>query len=136
MSRKAGLILVAFIVVTGLPLIGWLAFRCQSGEPPHPIPDGVYLSDSGDERITIEGKRIRFRLHDAEPARREFIELEYDYAVYSDGRVQPHPMSSADALGGPAGRYEWSWDGTVISRRDARDVEPKVTFARQQTGGD
>jgi hypothetical protein len=104
---------------------------CPRQESPHPIPDGVYRSASGNDSIEIAGRKVRFSLHVREPAGSDFIVKEYNYSVYPDGRLQPSFMNSSNALGGPVGRYAWYWDGTVIKRRDATGTEPSVAFTKE-----
>jgi len=106
------------------------AIGCVQRESPHPIPDGVYRSAAGNEQIAIAGKRIHFVLQGTDRSA-STVEKEYNYTAYPSGRVELYPMTSADALSGPVGRYEWSWDGTVISRRDARNVEPTVSYSKE-----
>lgn len=142
MSRRGWLILVGSLFLPGLLCVEAFVLFHKESPRPRPIPDGVYRPATGDELVAIEGDRIRFVVHDVvhgrDPAPTDVVVKEYDYySVYPDRALEAGPMTSAEALGGPVGRYEWSWDGTAITRRSVlekgqrpADLEPPKIFRR------
>jgi hypothetical protein len=88
--------------------------------------------------VAIDGDRSRFVVHGRDFAPTGVIVKEYDYySVYPDGRLVFGPRTSAEAIGGPVGRYDWSWDGRVITRAELpakgktpADLGPPLIFRR------
>ncbi|HEV8198473.1 MAG TPA: hypothetical protein VGS03_00470 [Candidatus Polarisedimenticolia bacterium] len=134
MSRRGWLILVGSLFLPGLLCLE--AFVLLHKEPYHErIPDGAYRPASGDDLITIDGDRIRYVVHDKDPAPTSVFVREYDYSVNQDGTLFVQ-MTSAEFGNGPVGRYDWSWDGNVITRREnplrkaPSGHEPPLIFKR------
>ena len=94
----------------------------------HPIPDGTYVASKSEQRITVTGSTIHFyvRLNESS-AGPGMLERTYQYTVLRDGRVQPYPVRSADAVFG-IGKFDWYWDGEKILQRDPRSAELITSF--------
>ena len=136
MNRRGWLILVGSLFLPGLLCLEAFILFHKESPRPYPIPDGVYRPATGDDLVAIEGDRIRFVVHGRDPSPTGMVVREYlHYAVNPGGELVAYPMTSAEALGGPVGRYDWFWDGKVITRREpllqkpAR-LEPTLIFRR------
>jgi hypothetical protein len=98
--EKLGCFLSVFLMAVG---------ACASES--HPIPNGTYSYSQ--ERIVVDGGRIQFHLISKDAG--QASDKEYQYTVLPDGRIQPYPLTSSDAVLG-TGRYDWSWNGKAIVR--------------------
>jgi hypothetical protein len=60
------------------------------------------------------------------------VDRTYKYEVWPNGRVQPFPMASEEAVSG-IGKFDWQWDGSQITQTDPRNgsLPPKV-FRRER----
>jgi hypothetical protein len=76
---------------------------------------------AGEERLFVAQTTIRFYVKMEENSN-VFISREYKYTVQSDGRIQPFPMRSADAVLG-VGKYDWHWDKSKIVKADPKTNE-------------
>ena len=97
-----------------------------------PIPFGTYLSPSGEESVSAREFQLHFhvRVDNEHPDR--FVDRSYDYGVHKNHIALHSDMAatSAEAAFG-FDRYDWSWDGEAIIRRDPRSGEI-VRFTRQR----
>lgn len=95
------------------------------------MSNGTYLDPSGDQKITVRGYRIHFliALEKGRPDRR--LDREYDYSLLPDGRIQPRPLVSSDVVSGIA-KFDWHWDGKVISQSDPATKEVTIFNARPE----
>jgi hypothetical protein len=136
-SRKGWLILLTSVLVPGFLFLG-LVVTFSSRNLPRPIPDGVYRASVGADLVAIEGRRIRFVVQGRDPGPTGAVVKECDDTVYPDGSIVAYPMTSAELFSGPVyGRYDWSWDGQVITRREIErpgrkrsDLSPPIAFTR------
>lgn len=98
-----------------------LAARCVEDRP---IPDGTYVEASGKERITVRGPEIHFYVViRSDPD--EFLDRTYGYTVWPNGRLQPNPVRSADAVFG-VGQFDWYWDGKNIVQKTRETDEEEA----------
>jgi len=117
MSTKAA----AFIAVAIAALV---LCSCGCASDYHPIPDGTY--SYGEERVVVEGERMRFHILDEKEG--PSSDKEYYFTVLPDGRIQPYPLASAEAALG-IGKYDWFWNGDRIVRTIPHSGQ-SVDFAR------
>jgi len=82
----------------------------------HPIEDGTYFARSGKDSISVRGEEMRFVLTIKGDGREQTFNRSYRYTVLRDGRIQPHPVRSADAIFG-IGQFDWYWDGKEIIQK-------------------
>jgi hypothetical protein len=85
----------------------------------HPIPVGSYCF--GIECLLVAQSKISFHIK-LDKQIDEMITREYKYTVLSDGRIQPFPLRSVDAVLG-VGKFDWYWDGQNINRTNPKTNE-------------
>jgi hypothetical protein len=88
----------------------------------HPIENGTYVARSGDDRISVRDEEMHFVLTITEGGQQRVFDRSYSYTVLQDGRIQPHPVRSADAVFG-IGRFDWYWDGKEIVQKAPSGAE-------------
>lgn len=123
---KEGLRTMILEATISLVLIG--ASGCVSDY--HPIADGTYSMSSGEERIVVRQSEMHFVIRIDRDGQKKILDRTYGYTVLPDGRIQPHPVRSADAVFG-VGSFDWYWDGTRIIQKDPKSNEPINSFARR-----
>jgi hypothetical protein len=95
----------------------------------HPIENGTYIARSGEDRISAQDEDLHFVLTITEDGQQRVFDRSYSYTVLPDGRIQPHPVRSADAVFG-IGRFDWYWDGNEIIQKAPSGAEVN-RFVRQ-----
>jgi hypothetical protein len=100
-------------------------------EPSQPVvPDGTYETSSKDEAITVDGRKITFRVF-LDDARAQLSNRSLEFDVWPEGKIVPHPLASQEMLTG-IGKFEWHWDGRAIVQSDPRRPDrPAATFRRE-----
>jgi hypothetical protein len=93
------------------------------------ISNGTYLDPSGEQKIIVRDSRIHFLIALEKGRADRRLDREYDYSVDPDGRIQPRPLVSSDAVLGVA-KFDWRWDGKVISQSDPATKEVTIFNAR------
>jgi hypothetical protein len=93
------------------------------------VSDGTYETSSKEEAITVDGRKITFRVF-VDDARTQLSNRSSEFDVWPDGKLVPHPLASQEMLTG-IGKFEWRWDGRVIVQTDPRRPDrPATTFRR------
>lgn len=95
----------------------------------HPIENGTYIARSGEDRISVRDEEMHFVLTLTEDGEERVLDRSYSYTVLQNGRIQPHPVRSADAAFG-IGRFDWYWDGKEIVQKAPSGAEVN-RFVRQ-----
>lgn len=81
-----------------------------------PVPVGSYFF--GNEYLLVAQSKISFHIK-LDKQTDEMIAREYEYTVLPDGRIQPFPLRSVDAVLG-VGKFDWYWDGKNINRKNPK----------------
>jgi len=101
-------------------LLSCLLLGCTSKSQT--LPSGMYRASTNDQRVLVQGRQIRFWIVLEESRTNLHKEAFPDHSVWPNGRLQSFPMREAEAVLG-VGRFDWSWDGTNILRRNGRTGE-------------
>lgn len=115
-DRRGNWIAMNILNVTAVSVI--LLTMVSIGRVPdyHPISVGTYFTDDlpGEEIVVLQSE-IRFFIR----VNKDFVDRKYKYTVLPDGRIQPYPMTSSDAIFG-VGMYDWYWDGNTIIQKNPK----------------
>tara|TARA_B100000767_G_C19288714_1_gene338482 strand:- start:23 stop:391 length:369 start_codon:yes stop_codon:yes gene_type:complete len=87
------------------------------------ITPGEYAVADSREFIFINGNTIKFHLYDKKNS--VFFEKEYKYSLLADGKIQPYPMTSVDAIYG-IGKFDWYLKEGDIHMKDPKTKKMSV----------
>jgi hypothetical protein len=120
-----------------LMLMSVVLLAGMGGCPPdaHLIIEGVYVSPSNDESVSVAETQVRFHIRGGGLRQDRILDHTYpEYTVMDDGEIRPGPMTSDDAAAG-VGWFDWYWDGENIVQKDPRATNPANlvrTFTRKR----
>lgn len=120
-QRWRRVLAVIFLVAT--------SSACEETPQP-PVPNGTYVTSSKEEAITVDGRKINFRVF-VDDGQTQLSNRSSDFDVWPDGKIVPHPLASQEMLIG-IGKFDWRWDGSAIVQSDPRRPDRAATVFRRQ----
>jgi len=94
------------------------------------LPNGTYVTSSKEEAITVDGRKIIFRVF-VDDARTQLSNRSSEFDVWPEGKIVPHPLASQEMLTG-IGKFDWRWDGSAIAQSDPRRPDRPAAIFRHQ----
>ncbi len=105
---------------------------CVSLTPGESLPPGEYVTDDGQERITVgETGSIRFQVRVEGRKAVEMTDREFkSHQIWSQSKtIRPQPLTNRDAVHG-IGKYTWLWkDGKIA--KISKSGQVLAWFAQQ-----
>ena len=105
---------------------------CVGFTPGEGLPPGEYVSDDGQERITVgDSGSIRFQVRVEGSKSVEMTDREFSsHQIWAQSKtIRPQPMKNRDAVHG-IGKYTWQWrDGKIAKTNKSGQV--LAWFARR-----
>jgi hypothetical protein len=94
------------------------------------ISAGVYREPAKIEMVAVDGEIIEFQIRVVAGDQDRIVNRKYKYALRPDGKIRVFASSNDSAFVFGVMKYDWSWDGKNVVRKDPKAGEV-VTFARE-----
>jgi hypothetical protein len=91
------------------------------------IADGVYREPAKVETVTTNGELIEFQVRVVAGDQDRIVNRRYNYSLQADGKIRVIASSNDSVFVFGIMKYDWSWDGKSITRKDPKTGEV-VTF--------
>ena len=105
---------------------------CVGFTPGEGLPPGEYVSDDGQERITVgDSGSIRFQVRVEGSKSVEMTDREFSsHQIWAQSKtIRPQPMKNRDAVHG-IGKYTWLWRAGKIAKTN-KSGQVLAWFARR-----